>query len=138
MLARDDASHRPLVLVGREVGVSDEEDASARWPLDHLYLDRTGIPTLVEVKRSSDTRSRRQVVAQMLDYASNARTSFGADLLADWLEETARKDNKTAAETLRTAFGIDDIDGFWQTVDTNLKAERFRLVFVADRIGPEL
>ena len=29
-------------------------------------------PTLVEVKRSSDTRERREVVGQMLDYAANA------------------------------------------------------------------
>jgi hypothetical protein len=30
------------------------------------------VPTLVEVKRSSDTRIRREVVGQMLDYAANA------------------------------------------------------------------
>ncbi len=30
------------------------------------------IPTLVEVKRSTDSRIRREVVGQMLDYAANA------------------------------------------------------------------
>ena len=30
------------------------------------------MPTLVEVKRSSDTRIRREVVGQMLHYAANA------------------------------------------------------------------
>ena len=138
MLAGDDASHGPLILVRREAGVSDEEDAGARWSLDHLYLDGSGVPTLVEVKRSSDTRSRREVVAQMLDYASNAQVSFSAELMSGWLEESAKQQGTTAAETLKEAFGIDDIDSFWQTVDTNLKAERFRLVFVADSIGPEL
>lgn len=39
--------------------------------LDLFLLDQDGIPTLVEVKRSSDTRTRREVVAQMLDYAAN-------------------------------------------------------------------
>jgi hypothetical protein len=67
MLGGEDAPHGPLVLVRREAGVSDEADAGARWSLDHLYVDADGIPTLVEVKRSSDTRSRREVVAQMLD-----------------------------------------------------------------------
>jgi hypothetical protein len=34
--------------------------------------DAAGVPTLVEVKRSSDTRARREVVAQLLEYAANA------------------------------------------------------------------
>jgi hypothetical protein len=138
MLAGDEAGHGSLILVRREAGVRDEEDAGARWSLDHLYLDANGISTLVEVKRSSDTRARREVVAQMLDYAANARTSFDAEQMADWLEESAQKRGSTAAETLLNAFGVDDVDGFWQTVDTNLKAERFRLVFVSDSIGAEL
>ena len=122
----------------REAGVSEQEDAGARWSLDHLYLDANGIPTLVEVKRSSDPRGRREVVAQMLDYAANARTSFNAEQMAEWLEESARQRGNTAADTLLDAFGVDDVDDFWQTVDTNLKAERFRLVFVSDGIGIEL
>ena len=40
--------------------------------LDHLFLDQDGVPTIVETKRSSDNRLRKEVVAQMLDYASNA------------------------------------------------------------------
>ena len=138
MLGGDDAAYGSLVLVRREAGVSEREDAGARWSLDHLYLDARGIPTLVEVKRSSDTRGRREVVAQMLDYAANAKVSFSTERMAEWLDEAARRRGKTVAETLIDAFGEDDIEGFWQTVDTNLKAERFRLVFVSDRIGVEL
>jgi hypothetical protein len=138
MLAGDDAGHGQLILVRREAGVSEHQDGGARWSLDHLYLDAKGVPTLVEVKRSSDTRSRREVVAQMLDYAANAKTSFNVERMVDWLEQTARQGSSTAAETLRDAFGVDDVEGFWQTVDTNLKAERFRLVFVSDSIGSEL
>jgi hypothetical protein len=40
--------------VTREAGVPDGDDASDRWSLDHLFLDQDGVPTLVEVKRSSD------------------------------------------------------------------------------------
>lgn len=138
ILAGDDSAHGSLVLVRREAGVSDHEDAAARWSLDHLYVDANGVPTLVEVKRSGDTRSRREVVAQMLEYAANARTSFNAELMAEWLEESAGQRGSTAAESLIDAFGVDDVDGFWETVDTNVKAERFRLVFVSDRIGAEL
>src|SRR5687768_8291469 len=61
------ASSRRWLLVAREHGVPGEAGGSDRWSLDHLFLDQAAIPTLVEVKRSSDTRIRREVVGQMLD-----------------------------------------------------------------------
>ncbi len=67
-----EGSPRKWLLVTREAMVPDKEDGSGRWSLDHLFLDQDGIPTLVEMKRASDTRARREVVAQMLDYAANA------------------------------------------------------------------
>src|SRR3954454_8385238 len=54
-----------LLLIDREVSVPG---GAAGLSLDHLFVDGDGIPVLVEVKRSSDTRIRREVVAQMLDY----------------------------------------------------------------------
>src|SRR5207244_2650223 len=63
---------RRWLLVTREMAVPGEQDGAGRWSLDHLFLDQDGIPTLVEVKRSTDTRLRREVVGQMLDYAANA------------------------------------------------------------------
>ena len=67
----DPASPRRWLLVSREAGIPGESDGGDRWSLDHLFLDQDGVPTLVEVKRSSDTRLRREVVGQMLDYAAN-------------------------------------------------------------------
>jgi hypothetical protein len=138
MLATDDGDGSNLVLVRREAGIDDPDGEGARWSLDHLYLDRRGVPTLVEVKRSSDARGRREVVAQMLDYAANAQATFGVDRLIDWLDQTAGTRASAGADTLREAFGLEDVDAYWRTVDTNLKAERLRLVFVSDRIGSEL
>jgi hypothetical protein len=63
----DATAPRRLLLISREYGVPGEENGSDRWSLDHLFVDQEGIPTLVEVKRSSDTRLRREVVGQMLD-----------------------------------------------------------------------
>src|ERR1700676_3122460 len=68
----DATAPRRWLLISREMGVPGEEDGSDRWSLDHLFLDQDAIPTLIEVKRSSDTRIRREVVGQMLDYAANA------------------------------------------------------------------
>jgi hypothetical protein len=63
---------RRWLLVTREMAVPGERCGAARWSLDHLFLDQDAVPTLVEVKRSSDTRIRREVIGQMLDYAANA------------------------------------------------------------------
>jgi hypothetical protein len=60
-----------LLLIAREAGVADQPGAADRWAVDHLFLNKEGVPVLVEVKRATDTRTRREVVAQMLDYASH-------------------------------------------------------------------
>ncbi len=61
-----------MLFIEQECFVPSEEGGAGRWAIDHLFLDQDGIPTIVEVKRSTDTRIRREVVGQMLDYASNA------------------------------------------------------------------
>ena len=53
------------------MALPSEEDGSNRWSVDHLFVDQDGVPTIVEVKRSTDTRIRREVIGQMLDYAAN-------------------------------------------------------------------
>src|SRR5437879_1283353 len=53
---------RRWLLVRRELGIPGGQGESSRWSLDHLFLDQDGTPTLVEVKRSTDTRIRREVV----------------------------------------------------------------------------
>ena len=55
----DSKSPRRWLLIKREMGIPAEEDAADRWSVDHLFIDQDAIPTLVEVKRSSDTRIRR-------------------------------------------------------------------------------
>ena len=69
LLGDTTGSDRPskYLLVRREAGVPEADGGSDRWFLDHLFLDAEGVPTLVEVKRSSDSRIRREVVGQMLD-----------------------------------------------------------------------
>jgi hypothetical protein len=127
ILAGDDQGERSQwALVKREAGVGS-------WSLDHLFLDQAGVPTLVEVKRSSDTRARREVVAQMLDYAANAAGYWTVETLRTWFEAQS-DDPEAALQTL----GIADAEEYWEAVKTNLAAERIRLVFVADEIPAEL
>lgn len=77
----DSTIPRRWLLIKPEMEVPFEEDAYGRWFVDHLFLDQDGIPTLVEVKRSCDTRIRREVVGQMLDYAANAVVYFSVDTI---------------------------------------------------------
>ncbi len=129
---------RRWLLVRREMGVADREEAPDRWSLDHLFVDQDAIPTFVEVKRSSDTRLRREVVGQMLDYAANASAYWDAGRLRSSFE--SRFDDAEAAAYELSEFVEEEIDAetFWDSVAANLKARRLRLVFVANRIPPEL
>ncbi|MCD7748899.1 MAG: hypothetical protein LUH42_02480 [Oscillospiraceae bacterium] len=114
-----------LILVQREFTVSDDFGMS----LDHLFVNQNGVPVLVEVKRAVDTRIRREVVAQILDYASCA-SAWDANFLRQLFQET-NSDNEEVLEQY-------DTDEFWDTVATNLRAERLMLVFAADKIPARL
>src|SRR6266850_2506365 len=119
-------SPRRWLLLSRETGVPAEEGGSSRWSLDHLLLDQDAIPTLVEVKRSGDTRIRREVVGQMLDYAANAVTYWNLDYLRETYEVNARALGREPEEELATL--VDDPeadqDEFWERAKTNLRAGR--------------
>jgi hypothetical protein len=75
------------LLVRREASVVLGTEGGPRGWLDHLFVDGEGIPTLVEVKRSSDSRVRREVVGQMLDYAANAAAGWRDNALRRLFEE---------------------------------------------------
>lgn len=135
----DGAAPRRWLLISREMDVPSEEEGGDRWSLDHLFLDQDAIPTLIEVKRSSDTRIRREVVGQMLDYAANAVVYWPVEAIRDRFEEVCRQRNVEPAKEIETLLGPGgDPEGFWQRVKTNLQAGRVRMVFVADLIPPEL
>jgi len=139
----DGTESRRWLLVARELGVPDDEGAADRWSLDHLFLDQDGIPTLVEVKRSSDTRIRREVVGQMLDYAANAVLYWPPERLRDRFEAGCEARHDDAGDVVTRFLGSkssgpDSIEYFWEQVKTNLQAGRIRLVFLADQVPSEL
>jgi len=132
-------SPRRWLLISREKAVPGEQDGAARWSLDHLFLDQDAVPTLVEVKRASDTRTRREVVAQMLDYAANAVVYWSVLELVEALESQCEAHGLSGDEALERFLGEEaDAGAFWERAETNLRAGRVRLVFVADQIPQEL
>ncbi|WP_262063462.1 hypothetical protein [Streptomyces sp. STR69] len=137
------ADGRPLrlVLVAREMGVPTSTDSAPAYWLDHLFVDADGVPTLVEVKRATDTRIRREVVGQMLDYAANAARYWPAVLLRRSFEDTCAKDGRSLEEAYGELLGDQDdrsAEEFWTTVEERLAAGQMRLLFVADQIPLEL
>jgi hypothetical protein len=132
-------SPRHWLLVKREVGVPDRDAGGNRWSLDHLFVDQDAVPTLVEVKRGEDTRIRREVVGQMLDYAANGVVYWPAERLRADFEARCAREAKDAGEVFRDSLGDDvEPEQFWDTVEQNLLSGRIRLVFVSDLIPREL
>lgn len=135
----DPADPRRWLFVSQEMGVPESEGTGDRWSLDHLFLDQDAVPTLIETKRSSDTRIRREVVGQMLDYAANAVMYWPIEKVMAAYERTCQSRgvdaSLTLSEFLRESISPDD---YWKQVDTNLKAGRIRMVFVADEIPATL
>ena len=127
-----------LILVRREMGVPGVAGGPAVWSLDHLFLDAEGVPVVVEVKRSTDTRIRREVVGQMLDYAANGVKYWPVATLRASVEELAAAKGFTGEELVASLRTDIDADGYWQTVEANLAAGRIRMLFVADSLPPEL
>ena len=128
-----------FLLVRREAAVTDREDGGGRWSLDHLFLDQLAIPTLVEVKRSTDTRIRREVVGQMLDYAANGPRYWPQGHIQSMFEDTCQGRELDPDEELAAVIGPEaDIAEYWAEAERNLRAGRLRLVFVADVIPTEL
>jgi hypothetical protein len=140
--ALDEGEDGTWLLVDRELPIKAEESDTGTWKVDHLFLASDGRPVLVEVKRSSDPRARREVVAQMLDYAA----SFDADWTAEKLRlrrqrrltESTAAAFKSEMETFLSVAGLDDEDQLWSSVQAQIDAGHIRLLFVADQLSPTL
>lgn len=128
----DENNPRKWIFIAREMGVPAKEDGGNQWSLDHLFIDQDAIPTFVEVKRGTDTRIRREVVGQMLDYAANGIKFWGIDLIKEKYEQNGKP---TLGE-----IGIEpeNEEIFWSNVESNLKSGKLRLLFVADEIPDTL
>lgn len=132
---------RRFILIGREQGIADIIGGGHRWSLDHLLIDQDAVPTLVEAKRQGNSEIRREIVGQMMDYAAHATQTWNVGDIRQAFEErvsAAGQDSDSVLAKLLRSEGETDSDAFWQQVETNLRAARLRLLFVADGIPDEL
>jgi hypothetical protein len=131
---------RLWIQLKREIRINDAEESADRWALDHLFIDQDSIPTLIEVKRSSDTRIRRRVVGQMMDYAANAVEYWPIDRMREEFGAECVERGEDPSIVISQKLGIepDQIETFWELAQANLRSRNIRLLFVADKIPKEL
>lgn len=126
-LVRRSEQSPELYFAAKELGMSETPGSSKAFVLDLFMVDATGMPTLVEVKRSSDTRLKREVVGQLLDYAT-CITTCDMDAVRRSFEDANADDQVLCIST----------DEFWETVRGNLQRGKMNLVFAADKIPEPL
>ena len=121
----------PLVSIGREV------ETSAGY-IDNLFLSPQGYLTIVETKLWRNPEARRQVVGQIIDYATDvSQWSY------EQLEKAVRGYNKQyrgreigVVESLRLIEDIDEAEEqtIVDAISRNLQRGRFLLLVVGDGI----
>ena len=132
---------RSWLLIKKEMPVPDPVSGTGgRWSIDFFFVDHTGRPTFVECKRYQDTRSRREVVGQMMEYAANAQYYWDKDAIKDIAEKTAGGGDGTLEELLTSLQGesFDSVDDFFENVENSLKQGQIRLIFFLEEAPNEL
>lgn len=91
---------RRWIPIAREFGIPSGVNGASQWRIDHFFIDQDCIPTFIEVKRSSDTRIRREVVGQMMDYAANATKYWPIGSIQNAFNEKYVKDGRDSIQIL--------------------------------------
>lgn len=134
----DDA--RRWLVIKREMPVPDPSTGSNRWSIDFFFVDQDAMPTFVECKRYNDTRARREVVGQMLEYAANGHHYWSKEEMRDYAEQSASASGTTLEDKIRELQQgeSDSVDDFFQRVEDNLREGQIRLVFFMEEAPVEL
>lgn len=136
----DPEEPRRWLLVKREMPVPDPGSGQNRWSIDFVLLDQSATPTFIECKRFSDTRARREVVGQMMEYAANGSyywTKADLQSLAARTHANEGLELDDVLERLRPDDGMDAVE-FFQRAEDNLRQGQTRLVFFLEEAPFEL
>ena len=127
----------PLLCIGWEVGLASGAE-------DILYIDETGLLTVVETKLRKNPEARREVVGQILEYAAQMATWTSADVerQAERFFAGPEAPKVQANFSLEKAMGTFlqshgtgagfSYEDFLQRVQTNIERGHFRLVIAID------
>jgi len=120
--------------------VPDPSTGDNRWSIDFFFLDQDAMPTFVECKRFADTRARREIVGQMLEYAANGHHYWSRELLKDLAESTAHDRRTTLEAALDSVRPTDDlsVEEFFERAQENLRQGQLRIIFFLEESPFEL
>ena len=122
-----DEEKSDLVNIKREVAVKRRNDNSQTGRIDILGVTPSGIITLVEVKLKRNGQSRREVLAQIIDYIS---------ILSDYsyYELDAATDGKLS-EAISSFENNEELP---RTIENNLRNGSVRLIIAVDEANDDL
>ncbi|MCY2926391.1 MAG: hypothetical protein NT031_13315 [Planctomycetota bacterium] len=130
---------RKWLLITSEMPVPDPSTGEDRWSIDLFLADQDATPTFVECKRFADTRTRREVVAQMLDYAANGHFYWTKEQIRDYAEQTCSKAGRKLEDAVASLCDSDgSVDTYFEKIQDNLREGQLRLVFFLDESPMEL
>lgn len=131
---------RHWLVVKREMPVPDPGTGDNRWSIDFFFVDQDAMPTFIECKRYLDTRAKREVVGQMLEYAANGHYYWSKEQIRAYAEQAAEKNGVSLEDEIRRLRPeeSESIDAFFQQVQDNLREGQVRLIFFMEASPPEL
>jgi hypothetical protein len=134
----DPEAPRRWLLIKHEMPVRDPATGTSRWSIDLFFADQFAIPTLVECKRCDDTRTRREVIAQMLEYAANGHHYWTADEMCSYAQKSAGGADKLDAALREIGRMDESAKDFFASVQQNLREAKMRPVFFLEESPNEL
>jgi hypothetical protein len=128
------------MLIKREMPVPDPVTGTGRWSIDFLFIDQNAVPTFVECKRYTDTRARREVIGQVLEYVANAQRDWSGELLHSVAEATVKENSRTLEGCVRELQVADfkTTESFFAKAEDHLKNAVVRIVFFLEQAPQEL
>ena len=119
---------RGLIPIARELRTS-------RGPLDLCFVNPEGNITLVETKLWNNPEARRQVVAQIIDYATEVSRWSYTELVSAIRGASNSKDSDPLMSAAQAVAGEEFSEAdFTDTVSRNLAGGKFLLLIVGDGI----
>lgn len=133
-------SPRRWLLIKREMPVPDPTTGTNRWSIDFFLADQDAIPTFVECKRHDDSRARREVVGQMLDYVANGHHYWTALEIMELARQTASKRSQTVESAIASLgpMSYESVDAYFKHIEANLREGNVRMVFLLEDSSYEL
>jgi hypothetical protein len=131
---------RHWLIIKREMPVPDPSTGGNRWSIDLFFTDQDAMPTFIECKRYEDTRARREVIGQMLEYAANGHYYWEKDEIRAFAEQHAANNGLDIDDEIRRLQPEQQqsTDDYFQRIQDNLREGIVRLVFFMEEAPQEL